>query len=146
AQESEQARGLFGGMSGRVRCAVALVAGAGVGSLLLGVLSPRLDLPQGVAEAAASWTGPLVASSVVVLLAILHRHATGCRACGKWWSGMVLRRELVGGEASGKDGSPFGRSRDRTTYRCPGCRHSWSVTETEGHRESAWDRPHRHGG
>jgi hypothetical protein len=117
-------------MSGRVRWAVAGVAAAGVGSLLL----------------AAAWAVPLLAGSAFALLAILHGHATGCPACGKWWARVVVKKDLVSCAALDEEGVPYERSVDRTSYRCAGCGHRWSVTDSEGYAESGRDRPQPHGG
>src|SRR5262249_34364674 len=85
AQGAEQAQGLFQGMSSRVRWAVVLAAVAGACGLLLPTLS-LLPVPRDVAASAWGWAVPLVACSVVSLLAVLYGHATGCPACGKLWS------------------------------------------------------------
>jgi DNA-directed RNA polymerase subunit RPC12/RpoP len=129
-EESEQPRGLFGGMSSRVRGGVALAAGAGVGSLLL----------------AGDWAVPLGVCAVLALLAILHGHATGCPACGKWWSRAEVEKGLVAQEGFDEAGAPVERSLDRTTYQCGGCGHRWSVTDTQEYRGSCRGRPQRHGG
>lgn len=139
AQESESARGLFRGMSRRVRWAVVLVAGAGAGGLLLPALSPLLPLPRSVAAAAADWAVPLVACSVVLLLAILYGHATGCPACGRWWSRLEVENRLVGREQLDGGGVPSGGSLSRTTYRCQSCGHRWSVTDAEEYPETRRD-------
>jgi hypothetical protein len=117
-------------MSGRVRWAVAGVVVVAAGSLLL----------------AADWAVPLVAASAFALLAILHGNATGCPACGKWWSRVVVKKDLVSRGASDETGAPYERSVDRTTYRCAGCGHVWSVTDTEGDQEPGRGRPQPHGG
>jgi DNA-directed RNA polymerase subunit RPC12/RpoP len=130
SEESEQSRGLFRGMSSRVRGGVALAAGVGAGSLLL----------------AGDWAVPLAVCSAVVLLAILHGHATGCPACGQWWSRAEVEKGLVAREGFDEGGVPFERSRDRTTYQCAGCGHRWSVTDTQAYRGSGRGRPQRHGG
>src|SRR5262249_30342260 len=67
---SEQSRGLFSGMSRRVRWGLILAVGACAGSLVL----------------AGDWALPLGLCSAVVFLAILYGHATGCPACGKFWA------------------------------------------------------------
>jgi DNA-directed RNA polymerase subunit RPC12/RpoP len=145
-QQSEPARGLFRGMSSKVRWAVALVAGAGAVTLVLAALSPLLPAPRGVARAAADWAVPLAACSIVLLLAILYGHATGCPACGRWWSRAEVERGYLGREVFDKGGVSFGRSQSRTTYQCGGCGHRWSVTDTEEYREPARVRRQRHRG
>ncbi len=132
-------------MSRRVRCAVALVASAAAVSLLLAFLSPVLPLSQGAAEAVAGWAGPLAAISTVLLLTLLYGHATGCPACGKWWSRSEVVGRSVGREVFAK-GEPFGNALPRTTYQCDSCGHRWSVTNDVVVRESARGRPQRHGG
>jgi hypothetical protein len=133
-------------MIGRERLAVALVAVPGVGALLLPALSPLLPAVRGVAAVAADWAVPLVACSAILLLAVLHGHKTGCPACGKWWSRAEVGRGLVDGEKSDHGATPSGRSLERTTYRCAGCGHSWSVTDAEAYRQPGRRRPHRQGG
>jgi hypothetical protein len=133
-------------MSSRVRWAVVLVAVAGGGGLLLPALSPLLPLPRSVAASAKGWAVPLVACSVALLFAILYGHATGCPACGKWWSRAQVENSFVGRELFDKGGVPFGRSLFRTTYECGGCRHRWSVTSAEEHPESRRDLPPQHRG
>jgi DNA-directed RNA polymerase subunit RPC12/RpoP len=130
SEESEQPRGLFRGMSSRVRWGVALVAGTGTGGLLL----------------AGDWAVPLGVYSAVVFLAILHGHATGCPACGKWWSRAEVEKRLVAREGFDEGGVPCERLLDRTTYQCAGCGHRWSVTDTQEYWGSGRGRPQRHGG
>jgi hypothetical protein len=133
-------------MSVRVRCAVALVAGAGVASLALALLSPFLPLSGGTAEAVADWGMPLAGVCAVLLLGLLYGHATGCPACGRWWSRSEVVGRLVGREGSAKGGLPFAAALSRTTYQCGGCGHRWSVENASVVREPARDRPPRHGG
>jgi hypothetical protein len=117
-------------MSGRVRVAVVLTAGVGVGSLLL----------------AGDWAVPLAACSAVVLLAILHGHATGCPACGKWWSMAQVEKRLVRQAGDDEAGVPFERSVEQASYRCASCGHRWLVTDTEEEGGFWRARPQRHGG
>jgi hypothetical protein len=145
-EQSEQAQGPFRGMSGRLRWAVALVAAAGVVPLLLAFLSPLLPIPRDIAKVASDWAVPLVACSTVLLLAILYGHATSCPACGRWWSRAEVERGYMNREVFDKGGVPFGRSQARTTYQCEGCRHRWSVTDTEEYRVPVRDHPPRHRG
>jgi hypothetical protein len=130
SEESEPSRGLFRGMSNRVRWAVALVVGAGVGSLLL----------------AGDWAVPLAVCSAFALLALLHGQATGCPACGRWWSRRQVAKGIVVREGYDEGGVPVDRSLDRTTYRCAGCGHKWSVTDTQEYRGPYRGRSQRHGG
>jgi DNA-directed RNA polymerase subunit RPC12/RpoP len=127
--EPEQRRGLFRGMSRRVRWAVAGVVGVGAASLLLGV----------------AWGVPVFICSVLVVLAVLYGQATGCPACGKWWARMLLKKDLVVREALDEAGVPCEKLMDQTTYRCAGCGYTWSVMDTEAIQESG-RRPQPHGG
>ncbi len=144
-QYPEQVPGLLRGMSSRERWAVILVAGAGVGGLLLPALSPLLPFPQVIASA-AGWAVPLVVCSTVLLLAILYGHATGCPACGKWWSRAEVENGFVGRETFDRGDVSFSRSLFRTTYQCNACGHRWSVTNADEYPESPRDLPPRHRG
>lgn len=130
APESEPARGVFRGMSTRVRWAVAGVVGVAVGGLLLG----------------GNWAVPLVVCSTLVLLVMLHGQGTGCPACGRWWSRVLVKKELVDRELIDEGGAPCEGSVDRTTYRCAGCWHRWAVTDDEAARSSGRGRPQPHRG
>jgi len=141
AQPSGRAREPSRGMSRRVRWAVALVAGAAAVSLLLASLSRFLPVPPGVAEA-ADWAMPLAAFFIVLLLAFLHGHATGCPACGQWWSRAEVVGRSVGRKVFVSEGVPLGKL-PRTTYQCGGCGHRWSVMDREEFRESARNRSQR---
>ena len=79
-------------------------------------------------------------------LAILHGHATGCPACGRWWSRVVTKQEWVTRAAFDESGAPCERTVDRTTYRCAGCGHSWSVTDAGEYRQPGRGRPQPRGG
>jgi DNA-directed RNA polymerase subunit RPC12/RpoP len=141
AQPSGRAREPLRGMSRRVRWAVVLVAGAGAVSLLAS-LSRFLPVPPGVDEA-ADWATPLASFFVVLLLACLSGHATGCPACGRWWS----RAEVVGRSVGQKGvfvngGVPL-ETFAWTTYQCGGCGHRWSVMDREEFREPAREPPAR---
>jgi DNA-directed RNA polymerase subunit RPC12/RpoP len=129
-EESASSRGLFGGLSSRVCWGVALAAGAGAGGLLL----------------AGDWAVPLGIVTALVVLALLYGRATGCPACGKWWSREQIEKRLVAGEGSDGEDAPFGGLLERTTYRCAGCSHRWSVTETQEDWWSGRSRPQQHGG
>ena len=135
AVDADRPRGLFTGMSRRERWAVALVVGAGAIGLLLGVLP---------VAAVAQWKVPLAVCSAVLLLAILHGHATGCPACGRWWSRGEVAREFVARELSEQDGGPLGKSLCRTTYACENCGHRWVVADTDEYPEPVRNRPKRH--
>src|SRR5262249_3513417 len=134
SQQPNLGRGIVQGMSQRVRWAVGLVAAVGVLSLLLPVVG-------GLPEAVAPWALPVTICSLILLLAILHGHATGCPACGRWWSRTVIEKGLVDREVFDKDGFPVGCSISRSTYQCGGCRHRWSVMESEQDQKPAHGRP-----
>jgi hypothetical protein len=89
---------------------------------------------------------PLAVGAVLVLLAILHGHATGCPACGRWWAKAQIEKRLVSREGLDEVGLPVEVLLDRTTYQCGACGHRWSVTETQEDRGSCHGRPQRHGG
>jgi hypothetical protein len=141
AQPVGRARGPLRGMSRRVRWAVALVAGTAAVSLLLASLSRFLPVTPGVAEA-ADWAMPLAGFFTVLLLAFLHGHATGCPACGRWWSRAEVVGRSVGRKAFVNGGVPLGKL-PRTTYQCGGCGHRWSVTDRVELRKPTPDRPQR---
>jgi DNA-directed RNA polymerase subunit RPC12/RpoP len=128
-EESKQSQGLFGGMSSRLRWAVALAAGAVAGVLFL----------------AGDWAVPLGVCSTVVVLAILHGRATGCPACRKWWSRAEVDKRLVAQEGFEGGGVPLERFVDRRTYQCAGCGHRWSVTDTQEYSWFGGGRAQRHG-
>ena len=135
-QEPDLRRGLFQGMSRRVRWAVSLVTAVGALAFLLHVV--------GLPEAVAPWALPVAACSAVLLLAILHGQATGCPECGQWWSRTEVEKVLVDREAFDEDGIPVARSVSRSTYECSGCGHRWSVLDSEEDQEPAHGRPQRH--
>lgn len=141
-----QPRGLFRGMSVRVRWAVVLVAAVGISALLVAVLSPVLPVSRGTAEATVYWAVPLVVGSVVVLLVILHGHATGCPACERWWSREEVGRGFADREVFERGGVSFARSVSRTNYQCGACGHRWAVTDAEEYREPTRGGPQGHRG
>jgi hypothetical protein len=87
-------------------------------------------------DGAPSWAFPVALFSFLLLAGILYGHATGCPSCGRWCSRIRVESEFVDREVLEKDNSdvPLGRSRYRTTYSCGGCKHRWTVTETEEYR------------
>jgi hypothetical protein len=117
-------------MGRRVRWAVAALAGVMAVGALLG----------------PAWAVPLVLCSACAVLAILYGQATGCPACGKWWSRELVRKELVAREVPDERGVAGERPVDRTTYRCAGCGHSWSVTDSESYQGPGRGRPQALGG
>jgi len=136
-QEPDLRRGLFPGMSRRVRWAVGLVTAVGTLSLLLHIIGV-------VAEAQVPWALPVAISSLILLLAMLHGHGTACPECGRWWSRKEIEKALVDQEAFDEEGLPVGRSVSRSTYECRGCGHRWSVIDSEENQEPAHGRPQRH--
>ena len=153
AQDPERAVALYGGqtpslfsrMSPRFRGAVALVAGAGVVSLVLAVVAPLSPSLAHLAESAASVAMLLVPSSAILVLVLLHAHGTGCPACGRWWARTKVETEFVEREVIDKGGIPFARSTYRTIYECPRCQHRWSVAFTDEYKEFIRRRPGRQG-
>src|SRR5262249_10198345 len=133
-QQPNLRRGIVQGMSQRVRWAVGPVAAVGTLSLLLPVVG-------GLPEAMAPWALPVTIGSLILLLAILHGHATGCPACGRWCSTTEIEKGLVDREVFDKDGFPVGRSASRSTYQCGGCGHRWSVMENDKDQKPAHGRP-----
>ena len=133
-QQPNLRQGLFQGMSQRVRWAVGLVTAVGTLSLLLPVVG-------GLPETVTPWALPVTILSLLLLLAILHGHATGCPACGRWWSRTEIEKALVDREVFDKDGFPVARCVSRSTYECGGCRHRWSVMDGEKDQKPAHGRP-----
>jgi hypothetical protein len=119
---------------------MALVAGAAAVSLLAS-LSRFLPVTPGVAEA-ADWAMPLAAFLIVLLLALIYGHATGCPACGRWWSRAEVVGRSVGRKVFVNEGVPFEKL-PPTTYQCVGCGHRWFVTDRVEFRTPARDRPRR---
>jgi hypothetical protein len=123
---------------------MALVTGAATLSLLVASLSCFLPIPAGAAEA-AGWAMPLAAFFIVLLLALFYGHATGCPACGRWWSRTEIVGRSVGREVFVNGGVPLGKL-PRTTYQCGGCGHQWSAADREEFREPTRDHPQRRRG
>jgi hypothetical protein len=132
-------------MSPRLRAVVALVAGAGVLSLVLAVVAPLSPSLAHLAESATSAAMLLVPTSAIVGLVLLHAHGTSCPACGRWWARAKVETEFVDREVIDKDGVPFARSTYRTIYECPRCRHRWSAAFTDEYKEFIRRRPSRQG-
>ena len=133
-QQPNLRRGIVQGMSQRVRWAVGLVTAVATLSLLLQIVG-------GLPETVAPWALPVTIFCLILLLATLHGHATGCPACGRWWSRKEIEKALVDRAAFDKDGFPVGRSVSRSTYQCGGCRHRWSVMDSEKDQKPAHGRP-----
>jgi hypothetical protein len=138
-----QASSLLSRMSPRSRWAVALVAGAGVLSLVLAVVAPLLPSLAHLAESATSVAMLLVPSSAILVLILLHAQGTSCPACGRWWARTKVETEFVDREVIDKDGVPFARSTYRTLFECSRCRHRWSVAFTDEYKEFIRERPNR---
>jgi hypothetical protein len=77
----------------------------------------------------------LVPSCIVLLLVILHGHATGCPSCGRWWARRRIKDEFVEREVFDRGGVLFARAIYRTSYECRSCRHGWSKTFMEEYKE-----------
>jgi hypothetical protein len=139
----ETGAGLFPTTGGRMRWAVAGVAGVGVLSLALAVAAPLLPAPDWVAPLATRGACVLVPCSLVALLVMLYGLGTGCPACGKWWARTEGETECVSREVCEAGGTARVRSRRRTTYRCRHCGHAWSATFTDEYQGSVRDRQAR---
>jgi hypothetical protein len=128
-----------------MRWAVALVAGAGVLSLVLGVVAPLSPSLAHHAESATCAAMLLVPSSAIVVLVLLHAHGTGCPDCGRWWARTKVETEFVDREVIDKDGVPFARSTYRTIYECTRCQNRWSAAFTDLYKEFIREQPSRQG-
>jgi hypothetical protein len=123
--------------------AVAVVAAVGIVSLLLPVVAPLIPGGEPVGVRATPWAVVLVPSSLILLLIILHGHATGCPSCGRWWTRRKVESEFVGREVVDKGGIPFARSTYRTTYKCGSCGHGWSVDHADEYKDFLQGSPKR---
>lgn len=128
--ELGEAPGLLASMSPRVRWAALAAGGVAVLGLLLMIVLPLVPGMDG----APSWALPVTIVSFLLLVVILYGHGTGCPACGLWWSRIRVESDFVGREVIEKPDVPVARSQYRTTYSCGGCKHRWTVTETEEYR------------
>jgi hypothetical protein len=124
-------RALFGSMPWWLRGVVALVATAAVGSVA--VVSLGSLLPHG--QEATPWAMLGIPVSVILLSVILHGHATGCRACGRWWARRSVDTDFVGRHVFDKGGVPYARATYRTTYECTSCRHRWTVDHSDEYKD-----------
>jgi phage FluMu protein Com len=122
------------------RCLVGLVAGVGVLSLLVAVLTTALHLSEGFAAPARQQAMIMVPSCVVILLVLLYGHGTSCPACGKWWARAEGETQCLGREEFAKEGETWVRSVRRTPYACKRCRHTWSATYTDEYKGSVGRR------
>jgi hypothetical protein len=141
--DSDEAPGLFSGMSRRVRWAAALLAAMIPLGLLLAAL-PQLLPGGGISDLGAQVAMTLAAVSFLLLSVILYGQGTSCPSCGKWWSRAKFEKEFVDREVFEKGDTLVGRSLYRTTYRCDHCKHKWRVTEEEEYPMSAPGHPQRH--
>ena len=139
------APGLFSGMGVWEWAAVALAAGVGALSLLLPIVAGLWPHGEAVAARVMPWAVALVPSCLLLLLVILHGHATGCPSCGRWWMRRKVETEFVGREVFEKGGVPFARATYRTTYECASCGHRWSASQTDEYKDFIRDRPARRG-
>jgi phage FluMu protein Com len=122
--------GFFAAMSGGLRWTVAFVATAGGLGLLTAVLGPPLGGDTWITHGGMAVT----CGSILSLLTVLHGHATGCPCCGRWWSRTRVRSDIGEKEVFVRGGTTFGRSVTRTDFKCAGCGHTWSVTDSEEYR------------
>jgi hypothetical protein len=83
----------------------------------------------------------VVPSSLLLLLAILHGHATGCPSCGKWWVRRRDETQFVGRQLFHKGGVPFARATYRTSYTCGTCGHHWSAEHTDEYKDFIRPKP-----
>jgi hypothetical protein len=134
-EHQDEGSSLFAGMSPALRGVVALVAGVGVVSLVLAVVAGWLPGLKSVADSITYAAMILVPSCIVLLLVILHGHATGCPSCGRWWARRRIEDEFVDREVFDRDGVPFARAVYRTRYECRACRHGWSTTFADEYKE-----------
>jgi hypothetical protein len=145
ARDTDGAAGLFSGMSGALWCAVVLVAGVGVFSLLMPLLALLLPGQASVPETTMPWAVIMPACSIVILMVMLHGKATDCPCCRKWWVRTKVGTEFVDREVFDRRGILCARTQFRMTYLCAACRHRWSVMQADEYREPArrWAKPHR---
>jgi len=135
----EEAPGFFASMSPRMRLFAGSVASATGAALLTAVLGGVLEAPAWVTHGAVLAT----IGSAILLFTGLHGHGTGCPRCGRWWSRMMVRSEVGERETFERDGMTFARSVTRAEYRCQGCGHKWSVTDSEEYRVTEPRRPQK---
>jgi hypothetical protein len=114
----------------RLWCALAAVTSVALFSVGLALLAPAR-----LADLATPAAMVLVPSSFVLILFLLHGHATGCPLCGKWWTRRQVETEFVDRRPFQKNGVPYARSTYRTCYACSSCEHRWSVTRTEEYKD-----------
>jgi phage FluMu protein Com len=141
--DSDEAPGLFSGMSPRVRWAAAVLAAGIPLGLLLVALSQFLP-GGGSSKVTGHLAMTLAAVSFLLLAVILYGQGTSCPSCGKWWSKAKLGKEFVEREVFERGDTLVGKSLYRTTYRCANCGHKWRVSEEEEYQMSAPGHPQRH--
>jgi hypothetical protein len=125
------------------RRTVAVVVAVGLVSLLVPVVAPLFPGGRAVGVAATPWAMVLVPFCLILFLVILHCHATGCPACGRWWARRKVESEFVGRELVDKGGVPFARATYRTVYQCGSCGHRWPVEHTDEYKDFLQDSPKR---
>jgi hypothetical protein len=136
AEVPDPAPGFLPSMSPRLRTAVAVLAAAGGLGLLAAVLGGAWVAHGGMV---------LAAGSCLALLAVFYGHATGCPRCGGWWSRTKVKTEVADREVFDRGGATFGRSATRTEFRCGGCGHRWTVTDSEEYPVGERSHPGRAG-
>ena len=141
--DSDDAPGLFSGMSTRVRWAAGVLAAGIPLGLLLAALAQFLP-DGGIGKVSGHLAMTLAAISFLLLSVILYGQGTSCPSCRKWWSKAKLGKEFVDREVFEKGDTLVGKSLYRTTYRCANCGHKWQVSEEEEYQMSAPGRPQRH--
>src|SRR5262249_28440551 len=119
----DEAPGLFSGMGRRERRALAGAATVGIVSLLLPFVAPLFPGGEAVGARATAWAVFLVPCSLMLSLAILYGHATGCPSCGRWCGRRSVESEFVDRVGFEKGGVPYARATYRTTFECAFCSH-----------------------
>jgi hypothetical protein len=125
------------------RAAVAVVAGTCLLGLLLPVVASLLPGGGALAGGATPWAMLLVPTSLLLLLVLLHGHATGCPSCGRCWTRTKGGTEFVGRAVFDRGGVSVARATYRTAFACRSCDHRWSADSTEEYKDFVRARPPR---
>jgi len=128
--DSDDAPGLFSGMSTRVRWAAGVLAAGIPLGLLLAALAQFLP-DGGIGKVSGHLAMTLAAISFLLLSVILYGQGTSCPSCRKWWARGEVSKEYLGRETFEKNGVPFAKSSYCSTYGSESCGHRWAVTGTE---------------
>jgi hypothetical protein len=129
--EAEEPAGVFASMGRGPRYAASALAFVAIACLVVATLQLLLPGGVGVGDAGARWALLASACSFLLLGVAVHGRATGCPACGKWWSRAKVGSEFLDRETIGGGGGLRARSVYRTTYVCGACKHRWSANEAE---------------